>query len=76
MPSGPDDQDDRKDRPCGRRDLALRVRKRQGDLFADGSLVTDLAIVTNREGDGLPLLRWHREKAGTVDHAPHGLKNE
>jgi len=33
-------------------------------------------IVTNRKGDGLTLIRWHREKAGTVEHAHHVLKNE
>lgn len=32
--------------------------------------------MTNREGDGLTLIRWHREKAGTVEHAHHVLKNE
>ena len=34
------------------------------------------AIVTNREGDGLTVIRWHREKAGTVEHVHHVLKNE
>jgi hypothetical protein len=56
--------------------LALRVQRRQGTLFADGSTVQHVAGVTNREGDGLALLRWHREKAGTVEHAHHVLKNE
>ena len=72
----PDDGDHWKDRPCVRRYLAVRVRKRQGELFADGSTVKHFAIVTNREGDGLTLIRWHREKAGTVEHAHHVLKNE
>ncbi len=76
VPYVPDDQDDRKDRPCVRRYLAIRVRTRQGELFADGNTVKHFAIATSRAGDGLTLLRWHREKAGTVDHAPHGLKNE
>jgi hypothetical protein len=62
--------------PCVRRYLALRVRPRQGELFADGSTVKHFAIVTNREGDGLTLIRWHREKAGTVEHTHHVLKNE
>ena len=34
------------------------------------------AVVTNRPGDGVALLRWHREKAGTVEHTHHVLKNE
>lgn len=76
VPYVPDDGDHRKDRPCVRRYLALRVRRRQGELFADGHTVKHFAIVTNREGDGLTLLRWHREKAGTVEHVHHVLKNE
>ncbi len=76
VPYVPDDGDHRKDRPCVRRYLAVRIRRRQGELFVDGSTVKQFAIVTNREGDGLALIRWHREKAGTVEHAHHVLKNE
>ena len=72
----PDDGDHRKGRPCLRRYLAVRVQKRQGHLFADGSSVHYFAVATNREGDGLALLQWHRQKAGTVEHAHHVLKNE
>jgi hypothetical protein len=72
----PDDGDRRKDRPCVRRYLAVRVQKRQGSLFADGSSVHYFAVVTNRTEDGLTLLQWHREKAGTVEHTHHVLKNE
>ncbi len=76
VPYVPGDGDYRKDRPGVRRYLALRVRRRQGDLFAAGSTVKHFAIVTNREDDGLTLIRWHREKAGTVEHVQHVLKNE
>ena len=76
VPYVPEDGDHRKARPCVRRSLAVRVQKRQGSLFADGSSVRYFAMVTNREGDGLPLLQWHREKAGTVEHTHHVLKNE
>jgi len=76
VPYVPDDHDYRKDRPCVRRYLALRVSKRQGSLFADGSTVQHFAVVTNRAGDGLALLQWHRQKAGTVEHTHHILKNE
>jgi hypothetical protein len=76
VPYVPDDKDYRKDRPCTRRYLAIRVTKRQGDLFADGRRVQHFAVVTNRAGDGLALLQWHREKAGTVEHTHHVLKNE
>ena len=72
----PDDGDHRKDRPCVRRYLAIRVQKRQGSLFADGSSERYFAVVTNRQGDGLTLLQWHRQKAGTVEHAHHVLKTE
>jgi hypothetical protein len=72
----PSDGDHRKDRPCLRRYLAVRVQKRQGSLFADGSSVHYFAVVTNRPEDGLALLQWHREKAGTVEHTHHVLKNE
>jgi hypothetical protein len=76
VPYVPDDGDHRKDRPWVRRYLAVRVRGCQGELFADGSTLKHFAIVTNREGDGLALIRWHREKAGTVEHVHHVLKNE
>ncbi len=76
VPYVPDDRDHRKARPCLRRYLALRITKRQGELFADGRAVQHFAVVTNREGDGLALLQWHREKAGTVEHTHHVLKNE
>jgi post-segregation antitoxin (ccd killing protein) len=76
VPYVPDDGDHRKDRPCIRRYLAVRVQQRQGHLFADGSDTHYFAVVTNRSGDGLAILQWHREKAGTVEHAHHVLKNE
>jgi hypothetical protein len=76
VPYVPDDRDHRKARPCLRRYLAIRITTRQGSLFADGSSVKHVAIVTNRTGDGLALLQWHREKAGTVEHPHHVLKNE
>lgn len=76
VPYVPDDGDHRKDRPCVRRYLAIRIQKRQGSLFADGSAVHYFAVVTNRTEDGLTILQWHREKAGTVEHTHHVLKNE
>jgi len=59
-----------------RRYLAVLVRTRQGELFANGSTVKHFAIVMNRKGDGLTLIRWHREKAGTVEHTQHVPKNK
>ncbi len=72
----PEDGDHRKDRPCLRRYLAIRIQTRQGSLFADGSSVRYFAVVTNRTEDGLAILQWHRAKAGTVEHTHHVLKNE
>jgi hypothetical protein len=69
-----------KDRPAPPRYLALRITKKQGRLFADGGEVKHFAIVTNLAdpdgGSGLDLIRWHRAKAGTVEHAHHVLTNE
>jgi hypothetical protein len=69
-----------KDRPAPPRYLAIRISKRQGRLFADGGEVKHFAIVTNlpdpEGGSGLDLIRWHRAKAGTVEHAHHVLTNE
>jgi len=76
VPYVPEDGDHRKDRPCVRRYLAIRVQKRQGSLFADGSTVRYFAVVTNRTEDGRTILQWHREKAGTVEHTHHVLKND
>jgi len=57
--------------------VAVRIRKRQGALFADGSAVKHFAVVTNLS-DWSPsrLLEWHRQKAGTIEAVHHVLKNE
>lgn len=66
-----------KDAECPfRRFLVIRVIKKQGCLFADGSDRRHHAMVTNREGDGLELIRWHRKKAGTIEHVHHVVVNE
>jgi Transposase DDE domain group 1 len=69
-----------KDRPAPPRYLVSRVSHKQGRLFADGSEVKHFAIVTNRRdpdgGTGLDLIRWHRGKAGTIEHTHHVLTNE
>ncbi len=76
IPYVPEDGDHRKDRPWLRRYLAIRIQKRQGRLFADGSSVHHFAVVTNRTEDGRTILQWHREKAGTIEHTHHVLKTE
>ena len=71
----PSDGDFCKDAPYVRRYLAIRILKRQGQLFADGSDRRHYAVATNREGDGLAILQWHRGKAGTIEHAHDVLTN-
>ena len=57
--------------------LGIRIEPRQKELFADGSEVKYFAVVTNDfERDGLALLQWHREKAGTIEHTHDVLKND
>jgi len=73
IPSEPSEQRDTE--PV--RYVAVRVRPRQGELFADGTTVTHFAVLSNVwEWDGARLLQWHREKAGTIEHVHDVVKNE
>ena len=56
--------------------LAVRFEAKQGELFGNGSAMKHLAVVTNREGNILDLLRWHWQKAGTIEHVHDVTKNE
>jgi hypothetical protein len=56
--------------------LAYRVVPKQGELFADGAQVKYFAVVTNMDWRGDRLLRWHWEKAGTIEHVHHLLASE
>ena len=57
--------------------IAIRIRKRQGELFADGSEHKYFAVMTNLwEWKAKTLLEWHREKAGTIEAIHDILKNE
>jgi hypothetical protein len=56
--------------------LALCIRAKQGELFANGSTTRYLAVVTNREGRPVELLRWHWQKAGTIELVHDVSKNE
>lgn len=57
--------------------LIIRVRKRQGTLFGDGSLNKHYAVITNRwDHSAKVLLEWQREKAGSIEAAHDVLKNE
>ncbi len=57
--------------------VAIRIRKKQGELFADGNQVKYFAVVTNQwEWSARRLLQWHREKTGSIEAAHDVLKNE
>lgn len=56
--------------------LALRITKKQGRLFEEGATIKHLAVVTNREGDIAELIRWHWQKAGTIELLHDVTKNE
>ena len=57
--------------------VALRIRKKQGQLFASGAETKYLAIVSNRwELAPAALLRWHWQKAGTIELVHDITKNE
>jgi hypothetical protein len=55
--------------------VGLRLLKAQGALFADGSDRKFYAVLSNLPWDGARLLSWHREKAGTIEHAHDEIKN-
>lgn len=55
--------------------VGLRLLKPQGVLFADGIDSHPHAVVTHLPWARDRLLRWHREKAGTVDHGHDEVKN-
>jgi hypothetical protein len=57
--------------------VALRIQKKQGQLFASGADTKYLALVSNRwELTPAALLRWHWQKAGTIELVHAITKNE
>ena len=57
--------------------LAIRVRSLQAELFEeDEANWRHFSVVTNMDWHGDHLLRWHREKQGTVEHGHGVLKND
>ncbi len=57
--------------------VAIRIRKRQGELFEDGCAVRHFAVLSNRwELTAARLIEWHREKAGTIEMVHDVIKNE
>jgi len=55
--------------------LVMRFMRRQEQLFASGERFKYLAVVTNREGAGDEIIRWHWKKAGTIEHVHDETKN-
>ena len=76
VPFVPSEKSEKKDtQPL--RYVAIRIRKKQGDLFDDGSRVRHFAVLSNLwEWKAARLIEWHREKAGTVEMVHDVLKNE
>jgi len=76
VPFVPSEKSEKKDRPPLRY-VAIRIRKKQGELFDDGSAVRHFAVLSNRwELKAAELIEWHREKAGTIELVHDILKND
>jgi len=72
----PAERSERKD-AAPLRYVAIRIRRRQEELFADGSRTKHFAVASNRwELAPERLIEWHREKAGTIEAVHDVLKNE
>ncbi len=57
--------------------LAIRIRPAQEELFADGNRYPYFAVVSNMwSWNGERLLRWQRERCGTVEKVIDVLKND
>ncbi|MHB8389023.1 MAG: hypothetical protein ACYDBH_05510 [Acidobacteriaceae bacterium] len=57
--------------------MAIRIRPRQEELFADGSREKHFVVLSNIwEWNAERLIQWHREKAGTIEAVHDVLKNE
>jgi Transposase DDE domain group 1 len=57
--------------------LAIRIRPAQGELFQDGTPYHYFAVVTNMwSWGGEKLLRWQRERCGTIEKVHDVLKND
>lgn len=57
--------------------IGLRITKKQREMFDESPTIKHLAVVTNRwELAGDEVVRWHWQKAGTIEHAHDVMKNE
>jgi hypothetical protein len=76
VPFVPGEKAEKKDTPPLRY-VAIRIRKKQGELFEDGSAVRHFAVLSNRwELKPARLIEWHREKAGTIEFVHDVIKND
>ena len=76
VPFVPSAKREKKDTPP-LRSVAIRIRKKQGELFEDGNPVRHFALLSNRgELRAGRLIEWHREKAGTVEMVNDVVKND
>src|SRR6185436_19402022 len=56
---------------------AVRFQKKQGELFSDGHATKYLAVASNRvDLPATALVRWHWQKAGTIEALHDVTKNE
>jgi hypothetical protein len=70
-------QPSRKKRVQPDRYLAIRIWPAQGELFGDGTPYHYFAVVTNIwSWNGERLLRWQRERCGTMEKTHDVLKND
>jgi hypothetical protein len=76
VPFVPSEKSEKKDtKPL--RYVAIRIRKKQGELYEDGSAVRHFGVLSNRwELKAAQLIEWHREKAGTIELVHDILKND
>jgi hypothetical protein len=56
--------------------VALRFTPHQPDLFESGGVRYHAVVTNRRDMDAGQLVRWHREKAGTVEQVHRVLKDE
>jgi len=57
--------------------VAIRITKKQGELFEDGLKVRHFAILSNIwDWSAQRLIQWQREKAGTIEGVHDVVKNE
>ncbi len=76
VPFVPSEKSEKKDlQPL--RYIAIRIRKKQGELFEDGTAVRHFAVFSNRwELTAARLIEWHREKAGSIELVHDVIKND